>query len=577
MSCVVGGSEHLRELFKEVPEDKVRIATTSFGATVVCYMGGDDRVHTVIPTDELGYLLREWEHGPGYMISHQRFIEIANLVSTVRGQMMSTMRSFDRRVSDVFEGSNRAMERSLSGLKFEVDGFKLSDEQINAIKVILGDPRPVCVLTGQAGAGKSAVIKWLQEAQLATVCATTGRAAINVGGVTVDSLFCFSRDTYSVFKTEILEVFMKKSHKVIVIDEASMVGFKMATLLITLAERYEKKLVLVGDWAQAMPVQDDWGHKSRMFDDCAFVRLEESHRQDEKEFLEVLNKVRVGVVDTQVDRVLSSRAMPPPEEHGWVRMYATNRMADEFNKQQLERLCREYCLQKFIVRAKFHDMRDATRKDYKPRNPQFKAKAIEESRFANESEFALESQVLITSNDVGKRYVNGDVGILVDIHLTVDVKKAESEYDGSGPDIEWKPAVSFASLGVAQQAVYAKMLQGFSGAVTLSSITVELDRTGATVDVQPHTASFKSGAGNLQHTVTGFPIRLGYALTVHKTQGMTVEKAWLDMESIRAMPVGSRHGLAYVGLSRVKTLGGLGIGSWAPDVVVCDNEVLNWI
>jgi len=77
------------------------------------------------------------------------------------------------------------------------------------------------------------------------VCATTGRAAINVGGTTVDSLFCFSRGKWSVFSERVLEKYMQSTHKIILIDEASMVGEQMGNLLITLAERYDKRLVLV--------------------------------------------------------------------------------------------------------------------------------------------------------------------------------------------------------------------------------------------------------------------------------------------------------------------------------------------
>ena len=579
LACEQGISE-LLEMFKSAPEGTVRVINTSFGVSLLCYVGSDGHVHTLIPSDQVDELVRKWDYGPGHMMSLQRFIEVSNLVATVRGQMLGLdvkpAPVVQRRQSDVYVGGD-ALERRLRGLSWELDGFRLTEEQQNAVKVCLGNGSPVSILTGQAGSGKSAITRWLKENNLATVCATTGRAAINVGGTTVDSLFCFSRGKWQVFKDKVLERYMQQCHKIVLIDEASMIGDKMGTLLITLAERYDKRLVLVGDWAQASPVKEDWGHCSRLFDDCSYVRLEECHRQDETEFLEVLNKVRIGVVDEQVNRVLSSKSMPPPSENGWLRMYATNKMTDTFNQKKLAELCEEEDLVKITLRSKFKDERDPDRKGYEDRTEVFKDKVMDETGFAHKDQFAIGAQVLIVQNQpTEKAYVNGDVGVLIDVEFAVDVEKAK-EQDCYGEPIEWRPFCSWSSLERDEKERFGRFLLSGASAVEPIRLVVLLDRTGATVTVEPHTANFVNGGGALTHTVRGFPVRLGYAVTIHKAQGMTVDKAWLDMESIRAMPESGRHGLAYVGLSRVRTLEGLGVGSWAPDVVVCSPEVIHLI
>jgi ATP-dependent DNA helicase PIF1 len=562
------------------PED-IRVITTSFGMRFICYKSPDGGFHSVVSDADVSNFMIKWDYGPANMLSFVRLSEMASLMSEAKKQLtgLSNSPSFrfvERRASDSYV-PDAALEKRLASFSWKIDDFELSAEQKDAVKLILSKISQVTVLTGQAGSGKSAVIRWLMANCLATVCATTGRAAINVGGITVDSLFCFSRDGWQVFNSHVLERNMKAAHKIIVIDEASMVGNKMGELLITLAERYEKHLVLVGDWAQASPVKEGWAHESRLFDDSRFIRLEECHRQSDGVFLDVLNKVRVGEVDLQVQDVLSSRAMKAPEETGWIRMYATNKMAEDFNRLMLQKHCSITKDIQFSVKAKFIDERPKSSRT-EPRTQSFIAKVLDDSPYAHNTVFALGAQVLITANEQGetRTYVNGDVGTISNVYLSVDVKAAE-EADTFGDPIIWKPSATLASLDDTEAFRHSMLMTSETKdgrpIVTVDGINVCLDRTGTVVNVRAHSSMYKNGVGDAVHSVVGLPIRLGYAITIHKAQGMTVDKAWLDMGSIKNMPEGSRHGLAYVGLSRVRTLEGLGIGSWDPSVIECSPDV----
>ena len=77
--------------------------------------------------------------------------------------------------------------------------------------------------------------------------------------------------------------------------------------------------------------------------------------------------------------------------------------------------------------------------------------------------------------------------------------------------------------------------------------------------------------GKPNFTVTGLPLILGWAITIHKAQGLTLDKAYLDMQTITYMKGESKHGLAYVALTR--TLEGLKIENWRDDAVYCSPHV----
>lgn len=431
-------------------------------------------------------------------------------------------------------------------------GVQLSQEQQNAVSEIGICGKTVRVLTGQAGAGKSTIINHLRDSGMWTVCATTGKAAMHVRGVTVDSLFCINREKWNIWSEDYLAHIMTNIPDNIIIDEASMVGERMGDLISQIAEEYHKKLLLVGDWAQASPVKDGLILDSDLLADYHFIKLMENHRQGEAEMVEVLNKLRLGEVDEQVTALMKGRECAnPPDDDTCLRMYATNRKTDAYNNMRLwQHVARQKCGH-FRLFAKFEDKRDQAKQQKQPRNNRFIERAIESSPYSHGEALAIGCRVLVTLNSRsgdGIPYVNGDTGVLVG-GTTTDGRSLEK--------------------AIAQQ-------EDGDRQFSVQSLVVSLDRLdGQTVVVNRGEHESKDPVGRWpNYSVSGLPVRLGYACTIHKAQGMTVPKAWVDMESLGKFPdKESIHGLAYVALSRTRTLDGLLIGGWAPEFVYCNKQL----
>jgi len=429
--------------------------------------------------------------------------------------------------------------------------IKLSDEQEKAVSTIVSSDKLVTVLTGAAGAGKSTVVNELKKRMSVKIAATTGRAALHIGGTTVDRLFCFSRSSWGITSYDRLEKTMFECADLIIIDEASMMGANMGTLIYDVIKKYKKRVVLVGDWAQASPVKEGWLLNSQMLRDYEFIKLEENHRQEDGPYLDALNKLRYGIVDASVNELFATReaAKPPQGEEGdkYIRMYATNKRADRYNEFRVFKHSIENKQPIFRMWATFEDLRDARNAKRWPRDESFKRKAIEDSSFDHGAKVAIGVRAIITRNSgPTMAYANGDTGVVVGGMTThgIELSVALERFAESGHQFH------------------------------VDSLNVKLDRTDSVVRVCQQAQVVYDAFGSEQHSITGVPVRLGYAITIHKAQGCTVDKAWVDLESIADIQYhGTGHGLAYVALSRTRTLEGLLVNKWRPDVVRCDPEI----
>jgi len=99
-----------------------------------------------------------------------------------------------------------------------------------------------------------------------------------------------------------------------------------------------------------------------------------------------------------------------------------------------------------------------------------------------------------------------------------------------------------------------------------------LDRNGREIIVPRMTETVCKPNGEPFYSVDGLPVRLAYAITVHKGQGCTLDKAYFAMNSLWP-----EHGLAYVGLSRTRSIEGLLLEAWRPDLVKCDKSILKYL
>ncbi|MBI2445188.1 AAA family ATPase [Candidatus Micrarchaeota archaeon] len=376
------------------------------------------------------------------------------------------------------------------------------------------------LLTGKAGTGKSTLLaKFRSETRKkVAVVAPTGIAALNVRGETIHSFFKFKPD---VHPDKVKKVSAKRRAAyalldTLVIDEASMVRadlFDCVEKFLRLNGRDGSKpfggvqVILVGDLYQLPPVLvsgEREAFKARyaseyFFDSEAFrkaeferVELEKVHRQKDAAFLDILNAIRNNTLSDEQLALLNERVQAGLGGGLDVTLTTVNRVADEINQRNLELLPgRLYRSDSFI----------SGRLDVQPAPQTLNLK--------------VGCQVMMLNNDVKGRWVNGSMGKVTAFFTDEEGKqfvRVRLE-DGNAVDVpKYKWDVSKQVLDVA------------SGKIKAQSI-------GSCVQ---------------------FPMRLAWALTIHKSQGKTFDRVRLDLTQGTFAP-----GQLYVALSRCRSLEGI--------------------
>lgn len=394
-------------------------------------------------------------------------------------------------------------------------------------------------LTGKAGTGKTTFLRRLKEKspKRMIVVAPTGVAAINAGGVTIHSFFqmAFTPHIPKAGTTNSLNKFgsraygeevqrfsrdkmnIMRSLDLLVIDEISMVRADVLDGIDEVLRRFRDRdkpfggvqLLMIGDLQQLAPVakEDEWNILKEYYDTVFFfsshalrktsfisIELKHIYRQSDKMFIEILNKVRENRVDKETLLELNKRFIPgfnPNDEEGYIILTTHNAQAKTINDKKLGEL------------------------PGKPLN--FKARVdgdFPEYAFPTDPELTLKpgAQVMFVKNDSSgeKLYFNGKIGKVADIDddtIYVDCPGDESPIEVS--PAEW------------------------------SNIKYSIDE------------ETKEISENITGTFVQYPLKLAWAITIHKSQGLTFEKAVIDARAAFA------HGQVYVALSRCKTLEGL--------------------
>ncbi|MDG1404274.1 helix-turn-helix domain-containing protein [Polaribacter sp.] len=384
-------------------------------------------------------------------------------------------------------------------------------------------------ITGKAGTGKTTFLHQIKKESLKrmVIVAPTGVAAINAKGVTIHSFFQMpfgpilpnqiantSNQQRKFSKTKIDII---KSLDLVIIDEISMVRADLLDGIDQVLRRYKNRnkvfggaqVLMIGDLQQLAPVvkPNEWSllqqhyntvyfFSSKAYQEANVVSIELKHiyRQKNEDFITILNEIRNDDLSEKSAKILNERYNPtfsPSKEEGYITLTTHNRRANLINDSELNKLKTKSCFFKAEVSGKFN-----------------------ENAFPNDENLALKigSQVMFIKNDssLEKRYYNGKIGVITDISKETVTVQCANEIDEIVAEKELWDNINY----------------------SINEETKELKE-----DI---VGSFKQ-----------IPLRLAWAITIHKSQGLTFDRAVIDAEASFA------HGQTYVALSRCTSLEGL--------------------
>ncbi|WP_088324082.1 helix-turn-helix domain-containing protein [Polaribacter tangerinus] len=382
-------------------------------------------------------------------------------------------------------------------------------------------------ITGKAGTGKTTFLHQIkrESKKRMVIVAPTGVAAINAKGVTIHSFFQMpfgpilpnqpqnnQQRRFSKTKIDII-----KSLDLIIIDEISMVRADLLDGIDQVMRRYKNRdkvfggaqVLMIGDLQQLAPVvkPNEWSLLQQYYNTVYFfsassyksanvvsIELKHIYRQKNEDFIKILNEVRTDTLSKESAAILNQKYNPsfsPSKEDGYITLTTHNNRANLINNSELHKLTTKSVFFKADISGKFS-----------------------ESAYPNAENLELKigAQVLFVKNDSSqeKRYYNGKIGIITGFTKSSVMVKCTGDVEEIEVEKEIWSNISYA--------------------------------------INEETKAIKE---NLIGAFSQIPLRLAWAITIHKSQGLTFEKAIIDAEASFA------HGQTYVALSRCTSLEGL--------------------
>ncbi len=421
-----------------------------------------------------------------------------------------------------------------------MDNEEFVNQKLEFVEELVQDTDSHIFLTGKAGTGKTTFLRNLtaRTYKRMVVVAPTGVAAINAGGVTIHSFFQLpfgpqipdaaqtDMDGVSANVRSLASQFQKinrtklkimRSLDLLVIDEISMVRADVLDAIdavLRRARRSQKpfggvQLLMIGDVQQLAPVakQDEWELLEPYYDSVYFfsslvwrktsyvcIELDHIYRQQDRTFIELLNKIRTSTLDKACADILNTRYDPdfdPPSDKGYITLTTHNFQADDINQEKLAAIKGKTLHFKAKVNGVFLENSYPTKEDL---------------------ELKIGAQVMFVKNDPSpeKMFYNGKIGVLV-------------SYDSDKEELM----------------------------VRCDDITFPVTR----LTWQNMEYSLDDKTNEIKEEEIGsfeqIPLRLAWAITIHKSQGLTFDRLVIDAGKAFA------HGQVYVALSRCTSLEGL--------------------
>ena len=403
-----------------------------------------------------------------------------------------------------------------------------------AERYVLGTGRSV-FLTGKAGTGKTTFLKYItsETSKRFVVLAPTGVAAINAGGSTIHSFFQLPLCPYLPdVKALVTEYQMPEKYRslrkervkiirtldLLIIDEISMVRADLLDAVDMTLRRYRRndkpfggvQLLMIGDAQQLSPVVKEsereymaqvyaspyfFHSKALQKLDYVTIELQKVHRQKDEEFLNILNSIRENKINNETLSALNSRvhAYPDTGREDVIRLTTHNAQADAVNSRKLEALEEEAVQFAAEINGDFP-----------------------ENSYPADEILTLKkgAQVMFIRNDTDGEYYNGKIGVVEDI--------------GPGDIVTVKDTTG-----------------------NLITVTpCDWENTQYVLDEES-----KEIKPDVVGTFRQIPLRIAWAITIHKSQGLTFDKVIIDAGAAFAF------GQVYVALSRCRTLEGISLDS----------------
>ncbi len=401
-------------------------------------------------------------------------------------------------------------------------------------------------LTGKAGTGKTTFLRSLKERlpKQMVVTAPTGVAAINAGGVTLHSFFqlpfgplAARDDDPRHFRFSRDKIAMIRGMDLLVIDEISMVRADLLDAVDGVLRRFRDRrkpfggvqLLMIGDLQQLSPVAKDhewdllrdrydtpyfFGSRALRETDYACIELTQVYRQQDPRFLDLLNAVRENRLSPDALAELNRRHVPdfsPADADGIITLCTHNAQARRLNDSQLAALPAPAVRFAAEIHGDFPELAY-------PVDPRIELK--------------IGAQVMFVKNDPSpdKRFFNGRIGRVA----AIDGASVRIRCPGDVSDIAVEP--------------------------------MQWDNVKYAIDPGTHRI-----AETIEGTFRQIPLKLAWAITIHKSQGLTFERAIIDADASFA------HGQVYVALSRCKTLEGLFLRTpLRPQSIIADPAVADY-
>lgn len=385
-------------------------------------------------------------------------------------------------------------------------------------------------LTGSAGSGKTYLlnkyIKYLNDNNInVAVTASTGIAATHMNGMTIHSWsglgiknILTENDLDQLEEKKYLWKRYEKT-KVLIIDEISMLSGSQLEMIERISRRFKRndkpfggiQIILSGDFFQLPPVFKDNNNKLIFEDNTwsllnpAICYIEEQHRQEDDNLVEILNKIRNNNLEQRHYDSLEKRVgQKIDNELKRTKLYTHNINVDNINDIELSKIAQEE------IRFKM-----------KESGSQILVEILKKSCLANEElKLKIDSEVMFIKNNFEEGYVNGSRGKIIGF-----------QNDSNNPIVK----------------LYNNKIINTKEELWV----IEED-------------------GKIKASISQIPLRLAWAITIHKSQGMSLDNAEIDLSNTFG------YGMGYVALSRVRTLEGISLVGFDKKSILVDPKILKF-